>query len=135
VPVISDRDYFADEVAIDFPSLAPLTARARQAFLAGSETPRPDGLSAEVCVSSDDAYRGAVVPLGLRVHGTCYECGGRGEVWLEPCPRCGGTGEVVVHHRLAVTIPPRVSDGSRFHFRIAAGQAAVRVQVRIAIRA
>lgn len=135
MPANPDRDYFADEVTVDFPSLAPLTARARQAFLAGSEKPPRDALSAEVCVSTDDAYRGAVVPLGLRVHGTCHECGGRGEVWSEPCARCSGTGDVEVYHRLALTIPPRVSDGSRFHFRIAAGQAAVRVQVRVAIRA
>ncbi len=131
----SDRECFADEVVIDFPSLAPLTARARQAFLAESETIHSDALQADVCLSTDDAYRGAVVPLGLNVPGTCHECGGRGEVWSEPCARCGGTGDVVVHHRLAVMIPPRVSDGSRFHFRIAAGQAAVRVQVRVAIRA
>lgn len=130
-----DDDCFADEVPLDFPSLGPLATRLRKAFLAEGDADRTGPLKAEVCLSSHDAHRGATVPLGVPVLDTCHACGGRGETWAERCVVCAGTGDVVTRHRLRVTIPPRVADGSRFHFRFAAGHAAVHVQVSIAIRA
>ena len=91
-------------------------------------------LRTEVCLSSEEAYRGAVVPIEVLLRATCSGCGGRGETWAERCLACDGTGDALVPHRLKVTVPPRVADGSRFHFRIRAQhEASVHVELRVAI--
>ena len=129
-----ETDCFADEVAIDFPSVAPLVARVRRSFLADHSTDPGDTVKADICLSSDEAHRGAIVPVMVLLRATCAECGGRGETWAEPCRSCDGTGHALVPRRLRVTIPPRIIDGSRFHFRIhAQHEASVHVEVRVAI--
>ena len=129
-----DSDCFADEVAIDFPSIAPFTARVRDAFLAGGVNDHDGTLKTEVCLSSDEAHRGAVVPIAVLLRSVCVQCGGRGEIWAEACLACRGTGDAIVPHRLRVVVPPRVADGSCFHFRIHAPQeASVHVEIRVAI--
>ena len=129
-----EPDCFADEVAIDFPSVAHMVARVRRSFLADGSTDRNETVKAEICLSSGEAYRGAVVPVMVLLRATCAECGGRGETWAEPCRSCDGTGHALVPRRLRVTVPPRIIDGSRFHFRIhAQHEASVHVEVRIAI--
>ena len=117
--------FFADEIAIDFPSVNHLVERVCDGFL--DERPRADVLTAEVSVSSLDAAAGTVVPFELLVRGTCEGCGGRGETWSEFC--------------LALVLPiprrasPGVADGSRFRFRVSSpGGASVRVEVRVAVR-
>jgi DnaJ-class molecular chaperone len=134
VPLKSDSDCFADEVAIDFPSIGHLVARVRQAFLADGAGERPETLKTEVCLTSEEAYRGAVVPVDVLLRATCSQCGGRGETWAELCLACAGTGHALVPHRLKVVVPPRVMDGSCFHFRIRAPhEASVHVEIRVAI--
>jgi DnaJ-class molecular chaperone len=134
VSVKRETDCFADEVAIDFPSVAHLVARVRRAFLADASGERGDTVKAEICLSSDEAHRGAVVPVMVLLRATCSECGGRGETWAEPCRACDGSGHALVPRRLRVTVPPRIIDGSRFHFRIRAQhEASVHVEVRVAI--
>lgn len=128
-----DSDCFADEVAIDFPSVGHLTTRMREAFLADA---RECGgtLKTEVCLSSDEAHRGAIVPIDVLLRTTCARCGGRGEIWADRCLACGGTGDAFVPRRLKVIVPPRVTDGSCFHFRVhAAEEASVHVEVRVAV--
>jgi hypothetical protein len=133
VTLKSDHDCFADEVAIDFPSISPIVARARRSFLAGASD-RAETMTAAIWLSSDEAARGAVVPLTVMLRATCAKCGGRGEVWSERCLDCDGAGHSLVPHRLRVTVPPRILDGSRFHFRIRAPhEASVHVEVRVAI--
>jgi hypothetical protein len=128
----SDSDCFADEVAIDFPSIGHLVARVRQSFLA--ENGNAETVKAEVCLSSEEAHRGAIVPVDVLLRATCAQCGGRGETWAERCLACDGTGHALVSRRLRVTVPPRISDGSCFHFRIhAQHEASVHVEIRIAI--
>ena len=129
-----DNDCFADEVAIDFPSVAHLVARVRRSFLADVAGERGDTVKTEICLSSDEAHRGAVVSVMVLLRATCSQCGGRGETWAEPCSACAGSGHALVPRRLRVTIPPRIIDGSRFHFRIRAQhEASVHVEVRVAI--
>jgi hypothetical protein len=106
---------FADEVVVDFPSVAPAVDRIRSAFLAGE---RPDALDAAIRLSSRDAAAGAVVPLEVPVRCTCHYCGGRGESWAEPCPSCSGDGSEVLHHQLRVSVPAGVLDGAVFHFTV-----------------
>jgi DnaJ-class molecular chaperone len=129
-----ENDCFADEVAIDFPSVAHLVARVRRSFLADAIGDRGETVKTEICLSSGEANRGAVVPVTVMLRATCQECGGRGETWAEPCRACDGSGHALVPRRLRVTVPPRIIDGSRFHFRIRAPhEASVHVEVRVAI--
>ncbi len=140
LPAAGDsRECFADEVAIDFPSVDHVVERLRAAFLgdeARAEIPETLGtLSTEVSVSRRDATMGTVVPLDVPMRGTCAPCGGRGEIWTETCPSCFGRGDRVVRHPLRVALPPGVANGARFRFRVRSpGAAPVRVEVRVAIR-
>jgi DnaJ-class molecular chaperone len=93
------RDCFADEVAIDFPSIGGIVERARESFL-GSSADEVDTHATDLALSFRDAWRGAVVPLELPLRGTCSTCGGRGETWTEPCGECCGTGDALVHHEV-----------------------------------
>ena len=124
---------FADEIAIDFPSVDGVVERMRTAFLG---EPEDDGvLSAELRLSRHDARRGLVVPLAVPIRGACSCCGGRGESWTEPCGACHGTGESLFHQPVRLAVPAGVADGARLRFRVNAPQAApVRVEVRVAIR-
>ena len=110
-----DTSCFADEVAIDFPSVDVAIARIRRAFLADE---RPAQLSTTVRLSDEEARTGTTVPLDVPLRSTCRQCGGRGESWTEPCSRCDGSGAEVLHQPLHVTIPAGVPDGARFQFSV-----------------
>src|SRR5579864_2112107 len=126
------HDCFADEIAIDFPSVRPAVERMRDAFLGARDA---DVLFAAVSLSPREAFDGHRVPLRIPVRVTWPTCGGRGETWTEACLRCDGTGDSFLHHAVTVSVPPRVADGARFRFRLrSADTSAVRVEVRIAIR-
>ena len=127
------NEFFADEIAIDFPSVGRVVDRMRDAFL--GEHPDADVVAAEVCVSEQEARRGLVIPLEVPIRGTCPDCGGRGETWTEPCHRCLGTGDSLFRHSVRVALPARVADGATFRFRVSSPHAAsVRVEVRVAVR-
>jgi len=127
------HEFFADEIAIDFPSVGRVVDRIREAFL--GERPDADVVSAEVCLSEEEARRGMVVPLDVPVRGACPGCGGRGETWTEPCLRCLGTGDSLFRHPVRVALPARVADGATFRFRLRSPHVgSVRVEVRVAIR-
>jgi hypothetical protein len=127
------HECFADEIAIDFPSVGRVVERMRDAFLG-----RPvdaDVLRADVSLSQREALAGLVVLVSVPVRVTCPNCGGRGETWTEWCHLCRGMGESLLDHPVRVTVPPRVADGARFRFRIKSPDASsVRVEVRVAIR-
>jgi predicted RNA-binding Zn-ribbon protein involved in translation (DUF1610 family) len=124
---------FADEIAIDFPSVGHVVERMRHAFL--GEADDETMLAAEVCVSSREASGGLIVPLEVPVRGTCPACGGRGEIWTERCGPCRGTGDALFQHPVRLMLPAGVADGARFRFRVRSPHApAVRVEVRIAVR-
>jgi hypothetical protein len=110
-----DARCFADEVVIDFPSVAPAVDRMRSAFL---EEERAAALSAAVRVSAREARLGAMVPLEVPVRCTCHECGGRGETWTGPCHRCKGSGNELRRHQLKVALPAGVVDGTCFNFTV-----------------
>jgi hypothetical protein len=127
------HECFADEIAIDFPSVERVVERMRDAFL--GEVVDGDVLRADVSLSQREARAGLVVSLNVPVRVTCPHCGGRGESWTEWCHLCHGSGEYVLQHPVRVSVPPRVVDGARFRFRVKSPDAsAVRVEVRVAIR-
>jgi hypothetical protein len=126
------HDCFADEIAIDFPSVTSAVERMRDAFLGEAE---PDVHRAEVSLSPREAFDGRVVPVEVPIRVTCPHCGGRGETWTEHCALCRGTGDSVFRQHVRVSVPPGVADGARVRFRVTARDASsVRVEVRIAIR-
>jgi hypothetical protein len=127
------HECFADEIAIDFPSVGNVVDRMRDAFL--GEQGDADVLRADVSLSQREALAGRVVSLKVPVRITCPNCGGRGETWTEPCALCLGSGESVFHQALRVSVPPRVADGARVRFRLKSPDAAsIRVELRVAIR-
>ena len=110
------RRSLADEVAIDFPS-----SRAAIEFFRRDHV-EPDGPAstthAEITIPANQAGVGVMVPLDVRVPRTCQRCGGRGEVWSEPCEPCDGRGQELQSQRLTVSVPPGVEDGDRFSFSV-----------------
>ena len=127
------RDCFADEIAIDFPSVGQAVERMRDAFLGER---RGDGvMRAEVSLSVREASMGRAVAIEVPMRGTCVRCGGRGESWTEPCDTCHGTGGSVRRRPLRVRVPAGVADGACFRFRVTSPDSdPVRVEVRVAIR-
>ena len=110
-----DSRWFGDEVAIDFPSMAPAVDRIRSAFVAGE---RSTPLITALHLSPYEAKRGATRPLDVPVCCVCRACGGRGESWTELCVRCAGTGAEMLSHQVHVTVPAGVNDGARFRFTV-----------------
>ena len=127
------HEIFADEIAIDFPSVGNIVDRMRDAFL--GERIDADVLRAEVSLSRHEPFAGHVVSLKVPVRIACPHCGGRGETWTEPCGLCLGTGDSLFHQALRVSVPPRVAAGACVRFRLTSPDAAsVRVELRVAIR-
>ena len=127
------HECFADEIAIDFPSVGNVVDRMRSAFL--GERGDADVLRAEVSLSQREAFDGRVVALTVPVRVTCPHCGGRGETWTEPCTLCMGSGESQFRQALRVTVPPRIADGACVRFRLKSPDASpLRVELRVAIR-
>jgi hypothetical protein len=124
---------FADEIAIDFPSVGRVVDGMRDAFL--GEGPERDVLGAEVCLTRREAAGGLVVRFTLPIRGVCGMCGGRGESWTEACAGCGGTGGSLVRHPVRLAVPPGVADGATFRFRVTSPETgSVRVEIRVAIQ-
>ena len=123
--------WFADEVVIDFPSVAPAVERMRSAFLADE---RATAIATAVQLSRREAQDGTTVPLVVPVRCTCRHCGGRGETWTQPCARCGGSGAEVVHHQVHVTVPAGVCSGACFHFSVTHGHdVSTRIELRVLV--
>jgi DnaJ-class molecular chaperone len=125
-------DWLADEIAIDFPSVASVLDRMRDSFFAGT---RDVGLSAELVLTPQEAFWGALVPFHVPVRRTCRRCGGRGEVWDEWCRACAGAGVEAAAHEVRLRVPAGVREGARFRFTVApAGAPHTSVELRITIR-
>jgi hypothetical protein len=128
------RRWFVDEVAIDFPSSSAATEFFRRDHM------EPDGparsTDVQITISARQAGTGAMVPLDVRVPRTCARCGGRGEVWSDPCEPCAGLGHELHHQRLIVSVPAGVAHGDRFSFNVSPPRGPrTRVDVRVAVTA
>lgn len=123
----------ADEIAIDFPSLKAIRDRMSRAFFGGD--PTASSHVAVVRLTAREAFAGANVPLHVPVVAMCAPCGGRGEVWMDPCVACGGTGAAPARQAVRVSVPPGVRDGARFRFSVTPPAASpTSVEIRIAVR-
>jgi hypothetical protein len=132
MPVARRNAWFADEVAIDFPSVASVLDRMRDSFFTAQPAVT---LSAEMVLTPREAFDGVTVPLDVPLRRTCPCCGGRGEVWTDWCSTCLGLGEVASAHSLRVRVPARVREGAIFRFSVTPpGAPSTVVEVRISIR-
>jgi molecular chaperone DnaJ len=131
-PATGRPEWLADEVAIDFPSVASVLDRMRHSFFGAS---RVASLYAEIVVTAREAFYGVTVPLDVPLRRTCGRCGGRGEVWAEWCAPCGGLGEVPARQEMSVRVPAGVREGTMFRFSVMPpGAPATVVEVRVSIR-
>ena len=135
MPLAQSQAWFDDEVAIDFPSLHGAVERMRASFVATlTEHDHHRDLSAELYLSPREAFDGVTVPLDVPVRKFCAACGGRGEVWSDPCGSCDGSGEAIGRHSVRLVVPPRVRDGDRFALSVSAPFAPLtRVEVRVVL--
>lgn len=126
-------DWLSDEIAIDFPSVDALLDRMRAAFFGPVDA--PPLLSAEILLDRREAWGGLTVPLDVPLRHTCRRCGGRGEVWMEPCAGCAGAGESLIPYQVELSVPAGVRHGARFRFTVTPPFApATLVEVTIAVR-
>lgn len=122
---------FADEVVVDFPSVAPAVDRMRRAFLVDE---RPAPLSTAIQLSHREAREGATLPLEVPVRSTCRRCDGRGESWTSACDQCQGTGTELLRHRLQVVVPAGVVHGTHFMFTVTARHhPPTRIELRVLV--
>ena len=126
------NECFADEIAIDFPSVGRVVERMRDAFL--GQPVDADLLRAEVSLTQREAFAGLVVSVSVPLRVTCPHCGGRGETWTEPCHRCQGSGTELRHHQLQVAVPAGVLDGTCFRFTVTPRHnPSTRVELRVLV--
>jgi len=124
MPLARANAWFDDEIAIDFPSLHGAVERMRACFVAAStESDHRRRLSTKLHLSLREAFHGVTIPLDVPVRKLCPACGGRGEIWSDPCDRCNGSGEALGRHHVRLVVPPRVQDGDRFALSVSAPSA------------
>ena len=134
MPLARANGWFDDEIAIDFPSLHAAVERMRAGFVAPADWDHPRQLSAELHLSPREAFHGVTVPLDVPIRRMCVSCGGRGEIWSDPCDACDGSGEALGRHPVRLVVPPRVQDGDRFALSVSAPSAPpTRVQVTVVL--
>lgn len=135
MPLARRNGWFDDEVAIDFPSLHAAVEKMRACFVAGSiECDRRRRLSTNLYLSPREAFDGVTVPMDVPVRKLCLSCGGRGEIWSDPCETCEGSGEALGRHPVRLVVPPRVQDGDRFALSVSAPSAPpTHVEVRVVL--
>ena len=135
MPLARRNGWFDDEIAIDFPSLHAAVERMRACFVAAAnDGDHPRRLSTELHLSAREAFHGVTVPLDVPVRRMCAACGGRGEIWSDPCDACGGSGEALGRHPVRLVVPPRVQDGDRFSLSVSVPLApTTRVEVRVVL--
>jgi hypothetical protein len=127
------RVCFADEVAIDFPSVHAVVDRMRDSLLgrAGESAP----LRMEIALSRAEAQFGRDVRLVVPIKRTCHVCGGRGEVWSDRCEACAGLGDALDGHELCVAVPAGIRDGACVNFTVTPKHApATRVELHVSVR-
>ena len=115
VPAFDD-----DDVAKDFPSMATIARivpQMRAAFFS-AEAEVGENHTTRVELTPKEAHEGVRIPFHLPVRPICPMCGGRGELWMEPCGVCAGTGAGCLSHQLHLPVPPGVRHGMCLRFSV-----------------
>ena len=132
--VVSDLD---GDVAKDFPSMATMARivpRMLGAFFS-TEAEVGETHTTQVELTPREALDGIRIPFHFPVRPICPMCGGRGEIWTEPCGVCAGTGAGRLSHQLHLPVPPGVRDGVCLMFSVRPPfSAEAHVELRIAVQ-
>ena len=105
----------------EFPSMSGMgdvAPRIYQAFFGKDPAAPANTHVMDVQLSPAQACSGTRVPLVLSVHPLCPMCGGRGELWPQPCGVCLGSGAGSLSHDLQVPVPAGVRDGECLRFAV-----------------
>ena len=122
-----------DEIALDFPSARQALDHARRDFIE-SEGPLRR-LSVDVALTPRELRRSARVPLCVHMPTVCDACGGRGEVWNDPCGGCDGSGTARATRYVVVRVPANTAPGTVLRYRLALPYGPlVRLDVRLTAR-
>ena len=108
-------------VAREFPSMTgmgEITPRICEAFFGRDPAVPRITHATQGALSLAQACKGVRVPLVLPVRPVCPVCGGRGELWPEPCGICLGTGTGLLSHELQIAVPPGVQDGACLRYTV-----------------
>ena len=121
-----------DEVALDFPSARQALDHARRDFADAESTVN---VAVDVMLTSQQVRRSARVPLCLHLPSLCEACGGRGEIWNDPCGACDGSGAATATRYVVVRVPASTPDASLLRYRLALRYGPlVRLDVRLTVR-
>ena len=82
-------------------------------FTTGRTASRRKDLYVEIVLDPEEAARGGLFPLKIPVYEKCNECGASGYVGVFLCTSCGGNGVVQTHREIEISMPARVTDGTR----------------------
>jgi len=109
-----------EDVARDFPSMgamARIVPRMCAAFF-GSKAEVGNIHATHVTLTPKEALAGVRIPFHLPIRPICPMCGGRGEIWTEPCGVCAGTGAGQLSHQLHLPVPAGVRHGMCLRFSV-----------------
>ena len=122
-----------DEVALDFPSARQALDQARRDF---ADTDAPlRRLAVDVALTPLELRRSARVPLCVHMPIVCETCGGRGEVWNDPCGGCDASGTARATRYVVVRVPANTASGTLLRYRLALPYGPlVRLDVRLTAR-
>lgn len=123
-----------------FPIASTFVPRMQQEFFDGSSHSNASGehtgtQRTEVSLTVRQAREGVRVPFSLSVRCSCPVCGGRGEIWSDPCAVCDGSGGRMLSHQYDLRVPPDVRDGSCLRYSVSPPYAGkICIGVFIAVR-
>jgi hypothetical protein len=122
-----------DEVALDFPSMRQALDHARRDFAdADAAGVR---IAVDLPLTTREARRSARVPLCVHMPVVCDHCGGRGEVWNDPCGACEASGTAAAARYVVIRVPAHTADGTVLRYTLALPYGPlVRLDVRLAVR-
>ena len=127
-----DRRWFADEVAIDFPSVAPAIERMRSAFLADEHVEDADRGTRDLAARS--ARRRDRPARRARSGAPAASAADAAKHGRSPARGCAGSGVELMHHQVHITVPAGVEDGACFHFSVSARHdLSTRIELRVLV--
>jgi len=126
-----------DDVANDFLSMAPMARIVQQmcTVFFSAEAGVGDIHTTHVELTPKDAIEGVRIPFQLGITPTCPMCGGRGEIWEDPCGVCAGTGAGRLSYQVHLQVPAGIRHGACLRFAVTPPfSPETRVELNIAIQ-
>jgi DnaJ-class molecular chaperone len=102
----------------DYGSISPSPEEVYERFARNftrrgiSKAERPQALTVDVVLSTDEVLRGGVVAIAVPVFRRCSACGGSGQDWFFPCLWCRQQGFVEQEETVEIELPPLLKSGT-----------------------